>query len=354
MVTTCVGLVFGLNYPGTRFALKGCVNDAWMAHKFCKNVLQAKAENIAIHVDDKSSFGNPATKNMLTKADMIEALKKFVNTVNTVRPRFAFLHYSGHGIGVRDRFLISDDEKDNQDECLVTGDDKRISDDFLFKEVVQKIPEHTTLFAVMDCCHSGSVLDLQWRWQMYPSGRLHRENMNTCLANVFAISGCRDTETSADAYNREEHISEGALSGTLYRHIGNYTPTKLARLSYTKLANSIHSMLKEGGYSQRPQLSFSKKPGDDVMNILFGEKDRSRMGDVSDVSNVSDVSDMSGTGDVSEMVTVSGMFTMSGFGIRRAMKTYGLSGNRHTKRFFSDDELIPMSTKDKYVPMYSW
>lgn len=55
------------------------------------------------------------------------------------------------------------DEKDGMDETLVPLDYQQagqIRDDLIFDTLVKPLPEGANLTVVMDCCHSGSILDL--------------------------------------------------------------------------------------------------------------------------------------------------------------------------------------------------
>ena len=66
-----------------------------------------------------------------------------------------FMHYSGHGGRVRD---TSGDEDDGYDETLIPVDFERagqITDDELFKVLVQPMPKGVLVTSLMDCCHSG-------------------------------------------------------------------------------------------------------------------------------------------------------------------------------------------------------
>ena len=57
------------------------------------------------------------------------------------------------------------EEEDGQDEILVPGDFKEsghILDDWLFAEFVKKIRAGVHVVVIVDCCHSGSALDLPY------------------------------------------------------------------------------------------------------------------------------------------------------------------------------------------------
>eukprot|EP00977_Amphora_coffeiformis_P008145 scaffold1819_cov160-Amphora_coffeaeformis.AAC.15 len=73
-----------------------------------------------------------------------------------------FCHYSGHGGKLVDE---DGDEEDGYDETLVPVDYQsagQIRDDTLYKELVGALPEGVMMTSVMDCCHSGTVLDLPY------------------------------------------------------------------------------------------------------------------------------------------------------------------------------------------------
>lgn len=71
-------------------------------------------------------------------------------------------HYSGHGTKVPD---LNGDEDDGYDEALVPLDFDRsgvILDDDLYEIFVKGLPPGVHVVALMDCCHSGTVLDLPY------------------------------------------------------------------------------------------------------------------------------------------------------------------------------------------------
>lgn len=89
--------------------------------------------------------------------------------VSDVRPGDAlFLHYSGHGSQVRD---VSGDEASGMDQTMVPFDYQsagQIIDDWIFETVVLPLPADSHMFCVMDCCHSGSIMDLPYEIVVTP------------------------------------------------------------------------------------------------------------------------------------------------------------------------------------------
>ena len=74
------------------------------------------------------------------------------------------MKWAGHGSRVRDQ---DGDEDDGYDETLVPVDFQRngqIRDDDIFKILVKPLRAGVTMTCLMDCCHSGTVLDLPYRF----------------------------------------------------------------------------------------------------------------------------------------------------------------------------------------------
>ncbi|KAG2136670.1 caspase domain-containing protein [Suillus clintonianus] len=68
-----------------------------------------------------------------------------------------FFYYTGHGAQVTCRH---NSEPDNKDEAILTYTGKRIIDNVLKERLVDPLPPGAKLFALWDCCHSHTVLDL--------------------------------------------------------------------------------------------------------------------------------------------------------------------------------------------------
>lgn len=91
----------------------------------------------------------------------------------------AFFHYSGHGGRLADD---NGDEDDGYDETLIPVDYKsagQIRDDAVFSELVSRMPKGSTMTCLMDCCHSGSILDLPYIFKADGQQQEMGENPNS-------------------------------------------------------------------------------------------------------------------------------------------------------------------------------
>ena len=100
-----------------------------------------------------------------------------------------FTHYSGHGGKLRDQ---DGDEADGYDETLVPLDYAKrgqIRDDDLYKELVLPLPAGVIMTSVMDCCHSGTVLDLPYVFVADGEEEEMHENEAFNLDNLAGLAG---------------------------------------------------------------------------------------------------------------------------------------------------------------------
>ena len=84
----------------------------------------------------------------------------------------------------------------------------QISDDVLWKRLVNQVPDGCRLTSVMDCCHSGTGLDLPY---CYMQGKGWSVDSLPAFSpgDVQLFSGCRDDQTSADV------VSGGQAGGAM-------------------------------------------------------------------------------------------------------------------------------------------
>merc|ERR1719247_1179146 len=119
-----------------------------------------------------------------------------------------------------------------------------ISDDDIAERIVNHLPEGVRLTALMDSCHSGSGLDLPFVWNS--SARNWREETNPyhSAGDVLLISGCEDSQTSADVC--DPYSQPGGAMTTVFCAALRRNPCP----TYPELLQDMLSTMRRKGYSQ--------------------------------------------------------------------------------------------------------
>jgi hypothetical protein len=260
-------VLIGINkYQVPGADLQGCVNDV----KNLKGVLTTyygfADKDIATLTDAQA-----------TKKGMERAIKKLITKAK--KGDVLLLHYSGHGSNVPDD---NGDEADHRDEILCPTDldwKNPFRDDWL-RKALGKLRREVNLTVIMDCCHSGTItrvmnpfdaprrqryLPCPWdliatesgrklrgtlRGQLgkAPRGRKRKKDIVHADIQELLITGCRDTQTSADAY-----IS-GSYNGALTYYLVESIKEAEGKLTYRELHQRTAAKLKQEDFDQIPQL----------------------------------------------------------------------------------------------------
>ena len=229
-------LLVGINYTGTADELYGCINDV-------NSVKDRIAQNGFTDADITTL--TDLTDNKPTKHNILSELEKLL--VNSKEGDLLFFSYSGHGSYTLDR---NGDEVDGYDELLVSSDLQGVTDDELKLVIQTHLKENVTLFAMIDSCYSGSVLDLKYQYidsLNYDEYTENDKQLDT-VGNVFMISGCTDEQTSADAFINNKY--SGAMTWSLLESLKE-TPN----CKWRELIKSMRDKLKQSEYEQVPQFS---------------------------------------------------------------------------------------------------
>lgn len=174
-----------------------------------------------------------------------------------------FFHFAGHGSQETDR---NGDEVDGLDETILPVDYERkgsINDDELYDALAVPLSKGARLHALMDCCHSGTGLDLPYVHdtdgptlvdEPQPRGRRGWWSRKKSLARsgtTVLYSACRDDEEASDI---RHVISRGACTSSFENAArqalrGTVTHREVLRsMRVHMIANSMR---------QKPQLSTS-------------------------------------------------------------------------------------------------
>lgn len=250
-------LLIGINYVGQDCELKGCVNDVKRMYDFCAE----KKYTIGVLFDGQWDGALPPTPgcadNTATKANILTAMHWLV--ANATSDSKLLIHYSGHGGLTAD---LNNDESSHKDSTICPADGGIIIDDELRAILVDPLPAKCSLRAIFDCCHSGTALDLKYTLhssfkrkrgarQMVVFGGTQHRSTPGAACDVLMISGCMDSQTSADA--QFQGNASGALTHTLLDILFKNKRTAAAPVG--TLLKELLKSLKRGGFSQKPQIS---------------------------------------------------------------------------------------------------
>ena len=229
--------LIGINYRNTPNELYGCINDTTNI----KNMLQAKYgfNNFVFLTDD--------TNKKPTKENIIYTFTKLL--ANAISGDSLFFSYSGHGTHTTD---LNKDELDGQDELIVpinaTNIKTCILDDELNKIIKNNLKPGVKLFALFDCCFSGTILDLKYNVDKLDNVIIN-PNISDTLGQVFMISGCNDKQTSADLVINNQ--GTGAMTLSFIQTIEKYGTS----ITFKTLLENMRLLLTDNGLEQIPQLS---------------------------------------------------------------------------------------------------
>ncbi|ORX46394.1 peptidase C14 [Piromyces finnis] len=295
VTSTCTGnkkaLFIGINYFKSKAELNGCINDV-------KNVSELVCQRFGFKNCLYLTDENPNSIMRPTYKNIVNGMKWLVRGAKSGDS--LFFHYSGHGGTSTDS---ESDEIDGFDETILPVDYEysgQMTDDVIYRHLVEPLPEGCRLTAIFDSCHSGTVMDLPYTYQC--DGQIevisnstrksifsqafnlvndvvsgNNSNVITSilgmistsatatdsnvtneqvvekrkhLAEVIQFSGCKDDQTSADA--KINNQSTGAMSYAFITAMN-----KNSEYSYADLLKEIRSIMKTKGFTQIPQLSTS-------------------------------------------------------------------------------------------------
>ncbi|KAJ6691144.1 hypothetical protein OIU74_015772 [Salix koriyanagi] len=229
-------LLIGVTYK-RKYMLKGTINDVKSMRELLIKNFGFKEENILV-----------LTEQGTTREKIVESMEWLVKDCQAGDS--LVFYFSGHGIRKLD---FEGDERDGFDENICPVDfltEGMISDNEINSLIVWPLKKDVTLHAIVDACHSGTVLDLehvynreQKRWEdNSPPSCNARKKTDGGLA--ISISACLDHEIAVDTSAFTKTMN-GALTYLLV-----YILKKYPGLTYGDLLDLIHeelSKFNEGG-----------------------------------------------------------------------------------------------------------
>ncbi|KAK1569273.1 hypothetical protein Q3G72_034729 [Acer saccharum] len=261
-------LLCGVSYKNSKHELKGTINDVNNMKDLLINYFGFLEDNLLILTEEKDDPKVIPTKNNIEKG--LQWLVEGCSDGDSL-----VFYFAGHGASVDE--ALAGDEKDGKDETICPLDflkEGKILDNYINSTIVGPLKKGVTLHAIVDACHSGTILDLsnvynletkKWEDNNPKSGV--RKGTDGGLA--ISISACEDHQEATD--NFEKKNTNGSMT---------YILTELVKtrqgLTYGNLFESMHVAIqdvKKGGFlpttnflrkmfgntiSQKPQLSSSE------------------------------------------------------------------------------------------------
>eukprot|EP00439_Symbiodinium_sp_Y106_P069688 s1505_g12.t1 len=148
-------LLVGINYSGTEAELSGCIADVKRMQPFLAQFGFPSDQHCQMVLLDAPGWPHYRRP---TLANMRQAIRWLVHDVQTGHA--LFFHYSGHGgrepsASGADGYVETLCPEDYDEEGMLL-------DTELFETLVRPLPSGCRLTCLMDCCHSGGVLNLPY------------------------------------------------------------------------------------------------------------------------------------------------------------------------------------------------
>ncbi|TQW00548.1 metacaspase [Cordyceps javanica] len=163
-------LLIGINYLESSHQLNGCHRDVENIAEFLSyRGYSSDPQSQVILRDDLGGMYYPTIGFTGADFDFFQAaIDWLVSEPGTCN----FFHYSGHGGQVRDP--TGQRPSGILDTiCPVDFEERgQIDSDTLHQHLVSRMPPNSTLFAILDCCHSGSALELPYVYKTDDEGNV--------------------------------------------------------------------------------------------------------------------------------------------------------------------------------------
>ncbi|XP_059648056.1 metacaspase-1-like isoform X2 [Cornus florida] len=265
----------GVSYYGRSYRIKGSVNDVRCIKHFLVEKMGFPNNSVLVLTEEEIEPSRIPTKHNIRMA--MQWLVQGCQSGDSL-----VFYYSGHGSQQRD---FNMDEMDGYDETLCPVDvetEGMILDDEINATIVRPLPHGARLHAIIDACHSGTILDLPFVCRMNQEGYYHWED-HSCLAATYkgtsgglaiSFSSCDDHQLSVDTTAFTGNVSTGAMTYSFIQALQNEPG-----LTYGRLLNVMRNVIREAktgirldgpiaslvrkvfhiDLSQVPQLSSSEK-----------------------------------------------------------------------------------------------
>ena len=177
-------LLVGSNYKLNERKLNGCISSINAMKTYLQNSVGLTS---CLVVSDESNI-KP------TRANILREFKKFI--MDSKEGDKLWFVFSGHGTQDVDKSGV---ETDGLNECICSYEADTsiqvITDDEI-KQILVNLHPKASLFAVFDCCHSGTMMDLKYQYQYNGKLLVSTNEQMKNAGQIVMLSGCKDNQTS--------------------------------------------------------------------------------------------------------------------------------------------------------------
>ncbi|XP_028077434.1 metacaspase-1-like isoform X1 [Camellia sinensis] len=227
----------GVSYQKKKHKLKGTINDVNRMKSLLTDHFGFLETSICVLTEEEDD------PNLIpTKENMQKALRWLVADCKSGDS--LVFYFSGHGLRQPDFDM---DEIDGYDETICPSDFMTagmILDNDINNTIVKPLKEGVKLHAIIDACHSGTILDLEhvydsipkrWVDNKPPSGV--RKSTDGGLA--ISLSACADDQMASDTTAFSRNKMTGAMT-----YIFDQTIRQNPRITYGNLLEKMHEQIK--------------------------------------------------------------------------------------------------------------
>ncbi|KAH6813493.1 hypothetical protein C2S51_022511 [Perilla frutescens var. frutescens] len=225
-----------ISYKKNKFELKGTIHDMKNMRDLLLHHFHFPLDSILI-LAEKDAYLEPTRKNI---EDGFQWLMRGIQPGDSL-----LFYFSGHGLRQRG---LHGDEIDGFDETICPLDfetNGMIFDNYINQTIVKPLIEGVTLHAIVDSCHSGTVLDLPHVYNMN-TGKWddNGESKGTSGGKAICFSACEDYQQAADtsAFSPEKNRT-GAMTCTFIKAVKTAVTNK-RKISYREILLQMQESLK--------------------------------------------------------------------------------------------------------------
>ncbi|KAJ1402232.1 Caspase-like domain superfamily [Sesbania bispinosa] len=231
----------GVSYSKKKFKLKGAINDINNMRELLIKNFKFPNECIRVLTEQEKNA------NLIpTKHNILESLRWLVKDCQAGDS--LVFYFSGHGLQQPD---FKEDEIDGFDETLCPVDfmkEGMIIDNDINSTIVWPLKKGVTLHAIVDACHSGTILDLLyvlnmkgngiWEDNKPPSKEPMRKHTSGGLA--ICLSACEDSQTATDSA-----VFGGKGMNGVLTYLFTKTIRECPEITYGHLLQKMHEEIKK-------------------------------------------------------------------------------------------------------------